>query len=159
MFEFMFGAACLVGLAAVVRGGRRGGCHGGRGRRHGWHADGARRGRRAGFARAAGEVFKRRLDVDPDQEDIVDHALADLRDSLEALGATLHDSRAALSQAFAGEEVDQARLDAVWARHDEAVALARREVVSALKQIHAVLDPEQRALAASWLADAQPGWR
>ena len=136
MFEFMFGAACLVGLAAVVRGGRRGGCHGGRGRRHGWHADGARRGRRAGFARAAGEVFKRRLDVDPDQEDIVDHALADLRDSLEALGATLHDSRAALSQAFAGEEV-----------------------VSALKQIHAVLDPEQRALAASWLADAQPGWR
>ncbi|MBA2320768.1 MAG: hypothetical protein H0V89_06395, partial [Deltaproteobacteria bacterium] len=43
-------------------------------------------------------------------------------------------------------------------RQDEAITSARREVISALKQIHAVLDPEQRARAASWLAAADGRW-
>ena len=90
MFGFFFGTLCLFGLVGVACSGNR---HvtAGYGRRYGrscgqreGQEDGGRRRRRgraskAHFARAAGEMFKRRLDIDEDQEDIVDHALKDLR--------------------------------------------------------------------------------
>lgn len=170
MLGFMVGTVCLVGLVGLAKGGGRG-CHPhhagwrhGDGWRHGggWrHGEGPEggppRGRRSsGVARALGEVFKRRVGVDADQEDLVDHALSDLRDSLKELGAALRDDRAALVGAFAGETVDEAALAAVWAGQDEALAKARREVVSSFKQIHAVLDAEQRTRATDWLGQADP---
>jgi Spy/CpxP family protein refolding chaperone len=161
MIEFFFGTACLLAMVGVVRGGRRGHCHGGAPSwRHGQYRSGpSGRGARGGFARAAGEVLKRRLDIDPDQEDIVDHALSDLRDTARALKEVVNDSREELAAAFGGDDVDVAAIDAVWARHDEALARARREAVSAVKQIHAVLDPEQRERAVQILTNARPGWR
>ena len=36
---------------------------------------------------------------------------------------------------------------------------ARQRAVSAIKQIHAVLDPPQRDLAADWMAEAHTPWR
>jgi len=47
-------------------------------------------------------------------------------------------------------------LAAIFARHDDALAKSRRDVVSALKQIHAVLRPEQRQQAAQWLSSFNP---
>lgn len=142
-----------------LRHGRRWHHHGPHGGYHGrWEGGPRRRGRRAGFGRAAGEVFKRRLDIDPDQEDIVDHALRDLRASLKELGGTLKDGRADLAAAFAGDEVDQSALDALFARQDDELGRTRREVVSALKQIHAVLDDDQRQRATEWLGHGSIGW-
>ena len=180
MFGFLFGTLCLFGFAGLLKTsfhrhhhgayahGHGGGCHGGpRGR---W---GGREGRGRGpgfafdeegprgdaFARAFGEILKRRLRVDEDQEGLVDHALIDLRGALKDLATVLKDSRKNLADAFRGEKVDEAALAASFGQHDEAITRARRDVVSALKQVHAVLTKEQRAQAADWLAegDAQ-GW-
>lgn len=165
MFGFLFGTICLFGLGAVMRQGAwhgryAGGCGGGRWGHHGSRRGGRGAGRFAeeGFARAAGEVFKRRLRIDEDQEAIVDHALVDLRKAVKELGDELNATRATLADAFRGESVDEAALASTFAKHDDAVGRARREVVSAFKQVHAVLDPEQRARAADAIANQQSGW-
>jgi len=153
MFEGMLvalvGMTMVFGLGHVARRRRRRRCGGYRARRRG----------RGGWARAAGEVLKRRLDVDEEQELVVDHALRDAHDSLREWTDALRDGRDDLADAFAGPEVDQAALDALFQRHDEDLARARRQVVSAMKQVHAVLDDEQRERAAQALRSARPGWR
>jgi uncharacterized membrane protein len=169
MFGFFFGTLCLLGLVGVAKRGMwhghyahgGGGC-GNYGGHRGWggHHRAGRPGRMGeGFARAAGEVFKRRLHIDEEQEPIVDHALVDLRKTLKELTDEVKDSRAAISAAFAGEAVDDAALATAFARQDDALARARREVVSAMKQVHAVLDADQRKAAAEWLASSEGGWR
>ncbi|MCB9679271.1 MAG: Spy/CpxP family protein refolding chaperone [Alphaproteobacteria bacterium] len=181
MFGFAFGTLCFIGLAGLLAAprchmghhghhrfhGRHGfhGGHGGHGWRghHGGHGEGGfqserRRGRgRHGFSRAASEIFKRHLDLDEDQADLVDHALADLRKAVHEFGDTLKAGRADLGAAFAGEQVDDAALAALFSTQDEEVARFRREAVSALKQIHAVLDPDQREEATRWLS-REGGW-
>jgi hypothetical protein len=160
MFGFLVGTVCLVGLLGVVRAGRvrgrhRGSC--GHGGHHGKHR--TRSARRRGFSRAFAEIFKRRLDVDEEQEDIVDHAFKDLFSAAGALKEALANSREDIASAFAGDSVDDASLDVVFAHQDEEVKDGRRKVVSALKQIHAVLTPEQREEASAWLAgEFQGGW-
>jgi uncharacterized membrane protein len=167
MFGFFFGTVCLFGLMGVARRafwagryGYGGGCHGGGGwhGRRGWHGRGRGPGTGEGFARAAGEIFKRRLRIDEEQEGMVDHALIDLRKAVKELSEELKGSRAALADAFRGETVDDAALAAVFARHDDALGRARRDVVSSLKQVHAVLDADQRKRAADWLASADGRW-
>lgn len=172
MFGFVFGTLCLAGLFMVAgrgfrhryawhhhhhhrgfRGGYGPGAWGGPG---GW--DGPRYARE-GFGRAAAEVVKRRLRVDEDQGDIVDHALKDAQAAMKAYVEVLKGARPELADAFRGEAVDEAAIAALWTRHDDELARARREVVSAFKQIHAVLTPEQRAIAADWLgAGPTPRW-
>jgi len=119
-------------------------------------ADRARRIEEA-FARAAGEVLKRRLRVGPDQEDIVDHALRDAQGALKDLHGVLRDSREGLAGAFAGEAVDEAAIAAAFSRQDEALKRARQDLASALKQVHAVLDEGQRTRLAELLGKSE-GW-
>lgn len=176
MFGFLFGTMCLFGFAGLMKAsfhhhrhgayayGPGGGCHGGH---HGRGGGRERRGfafdeegpRGDAFARAFGEILKRKLRIDEDQEGLVDHALIDLRAAFKDLATVLKDSRKNVADAFRGEKVDEAGLAASFGQHDEAITRARRDVVSALKQVHAVLTPEQRAKAADWLTqgDAQ-GW-
>lgn len=180
MFGFLLGTMCLFGLFAVAGRGfahRRWHHHafahgyghgygpGGYGPR-GWHGHrghgpGGWEGPRfvgEGFGRAAAEMVKRRLRVDEDQEDIVDHALKDARAAMKEYVEVLKGSRAEVAAAFRGETVDEGALAAVFTRHDEELTRARREVVSAFKQIHAVLTPEQRERAVEWLGAADPRW-
>jgi len=136
--------------------GRGHGCGGGgfRRGRGGWGRWGGRASGLAGeqVTRAAGEVLKRRLDVDDEQEPIVDHAIADLAASIKELKAELGATHGPLAEALRGDKLDDSALAAIFARHDDALARARREVVSAVKQVHAVLDADQRKKAADWLA-------
>jgi uncharacterized membrane protein len=122
---------------------------------HGWHGGPRRRSRRRrgrrDVSRAMGELFKRRLDIDEDQEDIVDLALKDARKTLDELRAVLGDSRKEIADAFRGDEVDDATLTATLSHADEEVTRLRRELIFSLKQIHAVLDEDQRNDAADWL--------
>ena len=167
MHAFLIGALSTLGLLFLVRGLRmafrfRRGCHGGGchgGHFHGGHRPGyrARPLDEQGLARAAAEVIKRRLQVQDEQEDIVDHALRDAQASLGGLRATLKDSRQGLGEAFRGEQVDEAALAALFARQDEELKRTRKDLVSALKQIHAVLEPQQRERGADWLASDE-GW-
>jgi hypothetical protein len=154
---FVFGVLFVFGMLALFKAARfhRRGWGGG------WHHDDDRPRRRGGHwaakpwrdgaVRAAGEVVKRRLKVDEDQEGIVDLALADLRSAITSLGEALRDSRTEVVEAFRGDRVDDDALDAIFVRQDQELARARREAVSALRQIHAVLDPEQREAAVTWL--------
>lgn len=146
--------------AYVAQGGFGGGHGGGCGPRFGGGRGGKRWGRwggRAGLgseqvARAAGEVLKRKLDIDDEQEPIVDHALGDLHAAVKELKAEFSATHAPLAEALRGEKLDDGALAAIFARHDDALARARREIVSAVKQIHAVLDKDQRSKAADSLA-------
>lgn len=134
------------------------GGHGGCGGRRGGHF-GRRWGRSGvgseGLARAAGEVLKRRLDVDEEQEPIIDHALGDLRAALKELKGELEATHAPLADALRGDKIDDGALAAIFTRHDDALSKARRQVVSAVKQVHAVLDEGQRKKAADLLASAK----
>lgn len=178
MFGFFFGTLCLLGLGGVMRrmawmhhgrfaygGGYGGGWghgpwHGGRG----WHGRPGGRGHGPGAAfthegvgKAMAEVVKRRLRIDEDQEGIVDHAFADVRKSVSELRDELAATRAGIADAFRGETVDDAALAAAFARHDDALSRARRDLVSSFKQVHAVLDADQRAKAADWMGSAEKG--
>ncbi len=111
------------------------------------------------YARAMGEVIKRRLRIGADQEDIVDHALRDARQALRDLASTFRDSRGDLADAFSGESVDDAVLAAAFGRHDAELERARADLGSALKQVHAVLDADQRARLVKLLAEGERVWR
>ena len=63
---------------------------------------------------AATEIFKRRLDIDEDQEDIVDHALKDLFASINELKEGLTESRSDIADAFTGETVDDGSPPALY---------------------------------------------
>ena len=131
------------------------------GRRH--HGRGCGRRGRGGvshdsYARAASEVVKRRLRISPDQEDIVDHALRDARDVMKDLSGTWKDSHGTIAAAFEGEEVDEPALAAAFEKQDQDLARARHELASALKQVHAVLDDDQRARLVKLLAKGKHGW-
>lgn len=97
-------------------------------------------------------MFKRELDLDDDQADLVDHALRDLRRAGEDLEVALKDARGDLAKAFSGEAVDEGTVSAIFASQDEDLVRFRRSALSALKQIHAVLEPDQRERAVAWLA-------
>jgi len=170
----------LLGALMVIRAKRRfhyyyGGGHGcghgcGRGFGHrgfGGHGPGC--GHRGGHpggrtldpeavGKAAAEVFKRKVGVSPEQEDIVDHALADARAALKEAGKVMGTSRETWAEALKGEQIDEAALHANLDQQEEALRNLRRELLSAMKQIHAVLDPEQRARAAAFLGRKAPGW-
>jgi len=163
MFGFLFGTICLILLVKVIFGGRHRRSRGYGGKCGSAHFDGGgfkRKGRRGGrgFVGAAKEVFKRRLDLDEDQSDIVDHAFRDLKEAGGELKDVVKESRKDLVDAFSGDKVDDAALAAVFALHDDELATARKNIISALKQIHAVLDPEQREAAAEWLGTAEGRW-
>ncbi len=176
VFGFWLGTMSLLGLCAVAAGGRRrawahgGGCHGGGHRgwhHHEWrsrHGHGEagpeqRERRRAGMSAAVTEIVKRRLRVDEEQEPYVDHAAKDVRETWKTFHGELHAARAELAGAFRGETVDDAAVDAIFQRLDAAFKTARREAVSAAKQVHSVLEPEQRAAAADLLSrDLGEGW-
>ncbi len=166
----------LLGALMVIRAKRRfhyyyGGGHGcGRGCGHrgfGGHGPGCghRGGHQGGrpldpeaVGKAAAEVFKRKVGVSPEQEDIVDHALADARAALKEAGKVMGTSRETWAEALKGEQIDEAALHASLDQQEEALRTLRRELLSAMKQIHAVLDPEQRARAAAFLGRTAPGW-
>lgn len=132
-------------------------------RHHGHHRhlhgrrgpDRGRRGRGGWWARAGGEVLKRRLDLDEDQSDIADHAVTDVRRSVRDFVASVKDSRGELAEALRDEALDDARLEVVFDRLQGDLERTRRDIVSAVKQVHAVLDEEQREEAATWLAGAR----
>ncbi len=177
MFGFIFGSICMLGLVGMAARSAiyrhhayGGGCHGGFAYAgpgfgsFGRHGVGGPGGRRSGVrnpdgvARALGEVLKRRLNIDEEQELIVDHALLDARKALRVLHEEVEGTRAGIADALRGETVDDSALAAAFVKHDDAVAKARRELVSATRQVHAVLDADQRKIAADLINQSKTGW-
>jgi Spy/CpxP family protein refolding chaperone len=138
-------AAGIVGVVAVVRRlvfGRRcgGGAFRGWGRNHGGGG-----GHRGGIG---GSFWLRmlfaRVDTTPGQEREIRAAIEDLRDRAKDAKSGMLETRESLGKAVAGESFDDAAFEAVSARVDATSEKMKDALASALKRIHAVLDPKQR---------------
>lgn len=141
MFGFFFGAACLIGLAAVARHGRHGhfgyhrGCGGHFGHHHGRH----------GFGR--GLLLRRmmdRLETTPGQEKVIRDALHDLQDEAWNLRGEARGTRRDIAQALRGPELDRALIDRVFEKHDELIEKLRAALLAAVEKVHGTLDERQR---------------
>ena len=55
------------------------------------------------------------------------------------------------------QRLSETQLAELFDRWSDALGTAKQDVTSALKQIHAVLDPDQRNRAADWLGK-NPEW-
>lgn len=145
MFGFVFGTLCLLGLFALKAGAyRRYGRYHRYGGPRGYARRGRGRGRRGFVGFASAEMVKRRLDLDEDQADLADHAVADVQRSVKSMGESLQDGRGELADLLREEFIDDGRIEVVFDRLDDDLKRTRREIVSAVKQIHATLDEEQR---------------
>jgi hypothetical protein len=161
MFGFIFGTLCVIGLVRLGGGHRQ--CRD----EAGWRPRGTRRrrgrgegGRRRGmWSRAAAEVFKRRVDVDDDQADLIDHAVSDIHRAVSTFKGDLKGQHGELAEIFSAESLDEAAVEVLFEQQDQALSRARRQVLSALKQVHGVLDEEQRGLASELLSGNPMRWR
>ncbi len=143
-------AAGIVGVVAVVKrlvfrrrsghlafaGGRcRGGGFGGWGRG----------GHRGGIGRSFWlRMLFGRLDTTPGQEREIRAAIEDLRDRAKDAKSGMLETRESLGKSVAGESFDDAAFEAVSARVDATTEKMKDALSSALKRIHAILDPKQR---------------
>lgn len=101
----------------------------------------------------------RRLDVSPGQE----KALIDMAERIrEHMDDTLPELRAArkeVAAALGSDVLDQGAVDAAFARSAELAEKLSRELRESVARVHELLDPEQRRVLASWLADGSFGSR
>jgi Spy/CpxP family protein refolding chaperone len=143
MLGLFVGAACLVGLIAVAR----------RGRRHyyGFH----------GHHRHGGRFFLHRvldrLDTTPGQEKVIRDALHDLGEQAWPLRREVKGTRSEIAAALRAPELDRSALDRVFAKHDELIEKLRSSALSAADQVHGTLDERQRQKLADMIE--QGPWR
>lgn len=178
MLGFLVGAACLVGLVKVARGGCGGFAHegfgrwhGGWGGHHGWHRGHGRRcgggfgggfGPRGGFEekgrwRAPRRMMRfvfERLDTSPGQEKVILDAMDSVRGAGEKFRGELGNTRQEVSRALRGEHFDVAALRELFTKHDALLAELRESLVGGLSQVHEALDDRQRRALSELIEDA-----
>jgi uncharacterized membrane protein len=144
MFGFIFGTACLLGLIAMVRRGRRWGRH-----HHG----------RYGFGRRAmlNRLFSR-LETSPSQEKVIVGAVEEVQATVTSLRPEIAATRSDIARILGDESFDAERLGAVFARHDDAVREVQKAVAGALGKVHGALDHNQRAQLAQLLEQRLGPW-
>jgi Spy/CpxP family protein refolding chaperone len=173
MFGFIFGTACLFGLAKVVRGGR--GC----GHGYGHHAHGFEGGYGhechhggRGFRRAGGRwaqsdrgggfwlrgLFER-LDTTPGQEKVIKQAVSELLGAGNAMRGEWDESRRDIASAVRAGNVDEVQLGELFARQDAKLAEVRKTAMDALAKVNEALDEGQRQVLADLIERRMGGFR
>ncbi|HEY3803380.1 MAG TPA: periplasmic heavy metal sensor [Kofleriaceae bacterium] len=100
-----------------------------------------------------------RLDASPAQERAIIHEVDALKSRLRDIRHGVKDARGDLAAALRGPALDDAALGAVLGRVDSATSEARNAIVDALRNVHGVLDNNQREQLAD-LVDRGPwAWR
>jgi hypothetical protein len=188
MIAFIIGAACVVGLAKMLRrrawharfgyGGYGPGCGAGyRGSAYrddgfgdGPYRDGpyreqafqgmGRGGRFRGTRMALRAVFER-LETTPGQERVILAAIDEFRENRKAMADEFRQSRGDLAHAIEGGLIEDTTLDDAFARQDRMLARLRVGFTEALKKVVEVLDEPQRKRLAAWLEGGffRRGWR
>lgn len=147
MFGILFGTLCLVGLVAVVR----------RGRHHRYHHHGY--GWRRGWGpRGALNALLARLDTGPGQEKVILGAVEDFVERARASGRDVRSTRRELAEALRGEQLDEARIEQVFGRHDAAIAELRTAGVDAVRKVHGALDERQRKILSDIVDSGHGFW-
>lgn len=135
MFGFIVAGASLIGLIALARSRRR--LYGG------------------GYF---GSWALRRLDTSPGQEKVIRTAISDA----QALLGGLRDDNRAAREELAGilreEKLDEARLGAWFEGREGAWVDVKPKLVELGRQVHEVLDAEQKQRIGSWLRAGVRGW-
>ena len=140
MFGFIIGTLCLIALVRVVARGRMR-------RRYGYWYGHHGYGYGRGFGRrAALNAVLARLDTAPGQEKVITQAVSDLVERARDAGRGVQDTRRAVADALRGEQLDEARLNEVFGRHDAALEELRRAGVDAARRVHEALDERQRKI-------------
>jgi Spy/CpxP family protein refolding chaperone len=125
MFGFVIAGVSLIGLVYLNR-------------------------RRRGFG-YGGYRLLRHLDASPAQEQVIRTVVLDLKALKAEIKAQSRDSRHELSQIFSANEWDELALDR-WLMSRKADLEAQKpRFFGLIKQIHEVLDPEQRAKIGRWI--------
>jgi hypothetical protein len=120
--------------------------------RHHWHHWGSP-GRRGLY------MLFSRLDASPAQERAIIGEVDKLKSRLRDIRHGVKDARGDLSAALRGPVLDDAALGAVLGRVDTATSDARNAIIDALRNVHGVLDNNQREQLAD-LVDRGPwAWR
>ena len=147
MFGFLIGTACLIGLFAVARHGRR--------RYWGY------RGHHGGYGHGGHYFLHRvldRLDTTPGQEKVIRSALHDLKQEASNLRSEVRSTRGEIAAALRAPELDKAVLDRVFAKHDELIEKLRGSLVHAADQVHGTLDEQQRRKLADMIESGPFGY-
>lgn len=104
-----------------------------------------RGGHRGGIGRSFWlRMLYARLDTTPGQEREIRAAIEELRDRAKDAKSGMLETRESLGKSVAGETFDDAAFEAVSARVDATSEKMKDALSSALKRVHAVLDPKQR---------------
>jgi Spy/CpxP family protein refolding chaperone len=131
VFRHRFGHLGFAGAGGACGGRRGGGSWGGRGG--------------GGIGRSFWlRALYARLDTTPGQEREIRAAIEDLRDRAKDAKSGMLETRESLGKSLAGESFDDGAFEAVSARVDATSEKMKDALSSALKRVHAVLDPKQR---------------
>ena len=141
MFGFIFGTACLVGLAVVAARGRR---HRGF-RRHG------------GFRRWGTYWVFERLETTPAQEKAILGVIDSLREKARDFATNARGARKDVASAFRGDAFDESAFAALFDGHLGAMGNLRDEFAKAASLIHETLTDTQRRRLAEIL-ESGPRW-
>jgi hypothetical protein len=166
MLGFIIGAACVVGIAKMLRrrawharfglGGQPYGCAAPMDHHRGF----GRRGPRSPGARWALRSAFERLETTPGQERVILAALDELRENRKALRDEARQTRGDLARAVEGGLIEDSTLEEAFARHDRMLAQLRVSFTEALKKVVEALDEPQRKELAAWLEGGffRGGW-
>jgi Spy/CpxP family protein refolding chaperone len=100
-----------------------------------------------------------RLDTTPGQEREIRSAIEEFQATASGLKSGLRGSRDDIARAVGGEVFDDAALGEAGARADVTAGQLKDAFASALRRVHAVLDPKQRERLAELLAKGPFGGR
>jgi len=100
-----------------------------------------------------------RIDASPAQERAIIAEIDRFKERARAERSTFKEGRGDLAAAIRGDVLDDAALGAALGRADAAHAEIRSAAIDALRGIHGVLDPKQRAQVAELLDHGGGWWR
>jgi uncharacterized membrane protein len=93
----------------------------------------------------------RRIDASPAQKRAIVAELEQLREAMRGARATAYAARADVAAAIRAAELDDAAVASLQGRIDSAVGEVRTAALTALRNIHGLLDPGQRDRIADFL--------
>jgi len=140
MFGFIFGAACVAGLAFMAS----------HGRRHGFR-------RRGGFRRWGLYSVFERLDTTPAQEKAILNVIDALRDKARTFASDVRGARRDVASAMRGDGFDERGFAAIFDGHIGAVEALRDEFAKSASVIHETLTDAQRRRLAE-IIESGPRW-